>query len=88
VVYFSEKPVKSHLKDVYSTLAIGLWAAAAGAYVHVCTDLLKGNILTALASMAIMVLLYATPDNGQNTKLRLGYFIGFAALSGIVNDFV
>jgi FtsH-binding integral membrane protein len=78
-----EKNVKNHLKDVYSTLAIGLLAAAAGAYVHVCTDLLKGNILTALASMGVMVLLYATPDNGQNTKLRLGYFMGFAALSGL-----
>uniref|UniRef100_A0A914V7T1 Bax inhibitor 1 n=1 Tax=Plectus sambesii TaxID=2011161 RepID=A0A914V7T1_9BILA len=78
-----EKSVKNHLKDVYSVLAIGLLAAATGAYVHVCTDLLRGNLLTSLGSMAILLLLYATPDNGNNQKLRLGYFMGFAGLSGL-----
>lgn len=78
-----EKPLKNHLKDVYSTLAIGLLAAAAGAYLHVCTDLLRGNFLTTLGSIAVLLLLYATPDNGQNQKVRLGYFLGFCGLSGL-----
>ena len=78
-----EKSTKNHLKNVYSCLALGLLAATAGAYVHVFTDLLKGNFLTALGSLGMMLLLWSTPDNGSNEKLRLGYFLGFGALTGL-----
>jgi FtsH-binding integral membrane protein len=78
-----DKSTKNHLKNVYSCLALGLLAAAAGAYVHVFTDLLKGNFLTAIGSIGLMLLLWSTPDNGQNEKLRLGYFLGFGALTGL-----
>lgn len=79
-----EKPVKNHLKNVYSSLAIGLLAAAAGAYVHVFTDILKGNILASFGAIILLLCLYATPDNGSsNEKLRLGYFLGFAGLTGL-----
>jgi len=77
-----DKPIRSHLTNVYSSLAIALLAAACGAYVHVFTDILKGNLLTSLGSIALLLLLYATPSNG-NEKLRFGYFIGFGALTGL-----
>jgi FtsH-binding integral membrane protein len=78
-----EKPVRNHLKNVYSCLSIAILAAAAGAYVHVFTDILKGNILTSFLALGVLLLLYATPDNGRNQKLRFGYFVGFGALSGL-----
>lgn len=78
-----DKRLQLHLKNVYSTLAACLFFAAFGAYVHVCTELLKGNILTVFGSIILLVLLYATPDNGQNEKLRLGYLFGFAGLTGL-----
>lgn len=30
-----------------------------------------------------MLMLIATPDNGKNTKQRLGYLLGFGVTSGI-----
>lgn len=38
---YSDKPIRNHLKNVYSTLALALLAAAVGSYIHVATDLLK-----------------------------------------------
>lgn len=78
-----EKPVKNHLKDVYSTLALCLLAAGVGAYVHVATDLLKGNFLIALGSIGLLIGLYMSPPNGQNDKLRWGLLLGFAAFTGL-----
>lgn len=78
-----EKPVKNHLKDVYGTLSMCLLAAAVGAYIHVATDILKGNFLVALASIGLLIALYMTPPNGQNDKTRLGLLLGFAGCSGL-----
>lgn len=78
-----EAPVRMHLKNVYSSLALGLLAAAAGAYVHVFTDMLKGSFLTGIGSIVLLLVLMATPSNGKNEKLRLGYFLGFGALTGL-----
>jgi len=78
-----DKEVKSHLKNVYTTLAISLGLAAVGAYVHVFTDILKGNFLTSFGSIILLLLLYATPDNGSNEKMRFGYLLGFAGLTGL-----
>jgi len=78
-----EKPVRSHLKNVYGALAMCLLAAAGGAYIHVATDLLRGNFLCSLGSLGLMLLLYSTPDTGANRNLRLGYFLGFGALTGL-----
>jgi len=78
-----EKPLKNHLKNVYSCLALALMAAAVGAYVHVATDWLKGNVLCSLAAVVVLLILYATPDNGHNQKLRIGYLLTFAFFSGL-----
>jgi FtsH-binding integral membrane protein len=78
-----DKPLQNHLKKVYSSLAIALMAAAIGAYVHVFTDILRANIFCTFGGIIALLLLYATPDNGRNEKLRLGYLFGFAFLSGL-----
>lgn len=78
-----EKSVQKHLKDVYGTLAASLLAAAAGAYVHVATDLLRGSFLTGLLAFGVLMLLYGTPASKANESLRLGYLLGFAGLSGL-----
>jgi FtsH-binding integral membrane protein len=78
-----EKDVKNHLKSVYTTLALCLGIAAVGSYVHVCTEILKGSLLTSFGSIVLLLLLYATPDNGQNEKMRFGYLLGFAGLTGL-----
>jgi FtsH-binding integral membrane protein len=79
-----EQPVRDHLKQVYSCLMISMLAAAAGAYVHVFTDLLSGNFLTSLAAIGFLVSLYATPDDsGKNAKARIGLLMGFAFFSGL-----
>jgi FtsH-binding integral membrane protein len=78
-----DKGAQQHLKKVYSCLAISLLAAAFGAYIHVFTDILRANILCSFGSIIVLLLLYATPDNGRNERLRFSYLLGFAFLSGL-----
>jgi len=78
-----DKGLQNHLKKVYSCLAISLAVAAFGAYVHVFTDILRANIFCTFGAIVALLLLYATPDNGRNEQLRLGYLFGFAFLSGL-----
>lgn len=78
-----DQPTKVHLKKVYSCLAISMVAAGAGSGIHLFTDILKGNFLTAIGSILLLVLLAFTPSNGKNQKLRLGYLSGFAFFTGL-----
>lgn len=50
---------------------------------HMYTQLLQANLLTTLGTLGLLVALMTTPDNGKNQKLRLGYLLGFAFLSGL-----
>ena len=46
--------MRSHLKNVYATLTMSVMSAAAGAYVHVFTDLLQGGgILLSLVGLGL-----------------------------------
>jgi len=78
-----EKDVKVHLKNVYSTLCVALLAATAGAYVHVFSDILKGNILVTLGSIVLLLLLYSTPAYPENESKRFAYLVGFAGCTGL-----
>nr|CAD7444952.1 unnamed protein product [Timema bartmani] len=78
-----EEPVRQHLKNVYACLTMSTIAASVGAYVHVFTQLLSAGFLTVIGSMGLLVALMATPDNGKNRKLRLGYLLGFAFFTGL-----
>ncbi|KAK8770219.1 bax Inhibitor-1 [Amblyomma americanum] len=78
-----DKPVRDHLKNVYSCLAISTLATAAGGYVHLFTDILQGNFLTTLLSLGLLVALFGIPDNGKNQHVRLAILVGFAFTTGL-----
>lgn len=78
-----ETRVQKHLKKVYGTLSISMLAAAAGAYVHLFTNLLSFGLLTVIASIGMLIWLAATHHSKENEKKRLGIFVGFTFLSGI-----
>ena len=59
-------------------------SAAAGAYTHLFTNLLRGGgILFGLLSIGLVIALHSTPDNGKNRNTRLGLLLGFAFFSGL-----
>ncbi|XP_076169416.1 bax Inhibitor-1 [Ptiloglossa arizonensis] len=78
-----ELPVRQHLKNVYACLSMSTVAAAVGVYVHFYSQFLQANMLTTLGTFGLLYGLMSTPDNGKNQKLRLGYLLGFAFLSGL-----
>lgn len=79
-----EAPVQKHLKQVYTCLTMSTLAAAAGAYIHLFTNILSGNFLTSFAAIGFMLTLFATPDeSGKNAKTRIGLLLGFSFCTGI-----
>ncbi|KAL4655586.1 putative Bax inhibitor 1 [Arapaima gigas] len=83
---------QQHLKNVYSSLAVCMFVAATGSYVHVATRLFQGGLLSMLGSLAMMIWLLLTPHNSQTEKKRLAILAGFAFFTGVglgpVLDFV
>nr|AXY94781.1 bax inhibitor 1 [Galleria mellonella] len=77
-----ELPVRQHLKNVYGTLTMTCGAATAGVFVDMYTRFQAG-FLSAIIGAGLMLMLIATPDNGKNTSLRLGYLLGFGLTSGM-----
>ncbi|CAD6234613.1 GSCOCG00002016001-RA-CDS [Cotesia congregata] len=78
-----ETPLRQHLKNVYGCLALSSVTAGIGSYVHIYTDILQAGLLSTLGALGLLIALGMTPDNGKNQKLRLGYLLGFAFLSGL-----
>ncbi|KAG8037618.1 hypothetical protein G9C98_005829 [Cotesia typhae] len=78
-----EAPLRQHLKNVYGCLALSSVTAGIGSYVHIYTDILQAGLLSTLGALGLLIALGMTPDNGKNQKLRLGYLLGFAFLSGL-----
>uniref|UniRef100_A0A8C7JXK1 Transmembrane BAX inhibitor motif containing 6 n=1 Tax=Oncorhynchus kisutch TaxID=8019 RepID=A0A8C7JXK1_ONCKI len=72
-----------HLKNVYSSLAVCMFVAAAGSYVHVVTRLFQGGLLTLLGSLGMVVWLSMTPHNPETEKKRLAILAGFAFFTGV-----
>lgn len=59
-------------------------SAAAGAYVHLFTNLMRGGgFLFGLLGIGLVIGLHATPDNGKNRTTRLAMLLGFAFFSGL-----
>lgn len=59
-------------------------AAAVGASVHLFTDILQAGFMSAIGALVFFFLLMSTPDDsGKRLQLRIGYLLGFAALSGV-----
>ncbi|KAL6464704.1 hypothetical protein MHYP_G00270210 [Metynnis hypsauchen] len=77
------RSTQQHLKNVYASLAVCMFVAAAGAYVHVVLRLFQGGMLSVLGSLAMMAWLAMTPHSPQTEKKRLGILAGFAFLTGV-----
>ncbi|KAK1151172.1 putative Bax inhibitor 1 [Acipenser oxyrinchus oxyrinchus] len=77
------RSTQQHLKNVYSSLAICMLMAAAGAYVHVVLRLFQGGLLSLLGSLALMAWLGMTPHSPDTEKKRLAILSGFAFLTGV-----
>lgn len=76
--------MRQHLKNVYACLTMSTMAAAVGASIHLFTDILQAGFLSAIGALAFFFLLMSTPDDsGKKLQLRVGYLLGFAALSGV-----
>ncbi|XP_078047443.1 bax Inhibitor-1 [Augochlora pura] len=78
-----DAPVRQHLKNVYGCLSLSAASAALGVYAHPYTELLQINTLTSLCTLGLLMALLCTQDNGKNQKLRLGFLLGFAFMSGV-----
>ena len=77
LLFSREAPVRSHLKNVYACLTMSVLSAAAGAYVHLFTDLLRGGgLIMGLVSFGLAIGLHMTPDNGKNRGQRLAMLLG------------
>ncbi|XP_046377634.1 probable Bax inhibitor 1 [Haliotis cracherodii] len=75
--------VQTHLKNVYSSLAIGMISAAVGAYVHLFTGLMQAGLMTMLGSIGLMLWLAFTKHEKGNQGKRLAIFSGFTFCSGM-----
>ena len=63
---------------------MSVMSAAAGAYVHLFTDFLRGGgFMFSLLGFGLAMGLHFTPDNGKNRMQRLSMLLGFAFLSGL-----
>lgn len=78
-----EEPVRRHLRNVYACLSVATVAATVGACVHLFTDIARAGLLSNIGALGLLLALLTTPDNGKNQKLRIGYLLGFAFLSGL-----
>uniref|UniRef100_A0A915PQU1 Bax inhibitor 1 n=1 Tax=Setaria digitata TaxID=48799 RepID=A0A915PQU1_9BILA len=78
-----EKDVQEHLRAVYGTLALGLMAAAIGAWLHLFIDFLRDSFFLSFGSILLMIVLLRTPHTANNERKRFGYFIAFCILSGV-----
>lgn len=74
---------KHHLKNVYACLTISTFMAAAGAGLHVLTNVMKGGMLAALGSLGFMLALAFTANEAKNQMKRLGFLSAFAFCSGL-----
>jgi len=74
---------KKHLKNVYAALTIATLAAAAGAAIHLYTDILKGGLLASLGGIGFILALGFTSNEPKNQLKRLGYLAGFGACTGL-----
>lgn len=73
---------QQHLKKVYSSLAICMLLAAAGAYVHVVTRIFQGGLVSTLISLGLIVWLASTPHSPETERRRLCILSGFAFFTG------
>ncbi|KAJ6216880.1 hypothetical protein RDWZM_008037 [Blomia tropicalis] len=83
--YRLEPSVKTHLKNVYSTLTASVLSASLGAYLHLFTNLssIIGPFLQLIATIGFtLALSFSTPD-AKNQNKRFGYMLAVGLFSGL-----
>lgn len=80
--------LRSHLKNVYSSLTLSVLAAAGGASTVLLSP--RSSLFSAggggfwgLLAFGLAMALHFTPDNGKNWKNRMALLLGFAFFSGL-----
>jgi FtsH-binding integral membrane protein len=76
-----EPGVRQHLAKVYSSLTATIALAAIGSYVHLF-GIWEAGLMSAIASLGLVLGLHFTPDNGKNLYTRFGMLLGFGFCSG------
>lgn len=79
--FVSEPNVRQHLVKVYSCLTGTTILAAVGAYVHLF-QIWEAGLMSAIGSLALVLALHFTVDNGKNFHTRLAMLLGFGFLTG------
>ncbi|KAK3590344.1 hypothetical protein CHS0354_025736 [Potamilus streckersoni] len=75
--------VQNHLKRVYGCLAMSMFAAAAGVYIHLFTNLMQAGFITAIVSIGLMIWLASTHHSKENETKRIAIFTGFTFTAGM-----
>ncbi|CAK8674425.1 putative Bax inhibitor 1 [Clavelina lepadiformis] len=73
---------KDHLRNVYTCLTLCMLGAAAGAFLHLKTQF-QGGLLSALASIGLMLWLAATAHSKENQTKRVCILTAFGVTSGL-----
>ena len=81
-MFFREKDVRDHLKNVYSTLTIALVTAMVGAAANHVLGLYSWSFLFAIAQFGLIFMLTTTPFTRETENKRLAYLLGFSFLVG------
>lgn len=74
--------MRQHLAKVYGCLAATTAAATVGSYAYV-SEIFRGDMLCAFASIGILIALYMWRDDGKNFPARFGMLMGFGLLTGM-----
>lgn len=75
------KATRTHLKNVYSALALTMLSAGAGALAFFFTGFMAG-FLAVIGSLILLLSLRFTPHTPENTPKRLAMLCGFGACTG------
>ena len=76
---FSEAPVRAHLKSVYASLACSIFSAAAGAYVHLFTGLLK------VCALIVRIITYSRKNDDDSTRASTAFSTHRCLLSLLIS---
>ena len=77
-----EKDVKDHLRNVYSTLTICMFAAVFGVVANSILGLYSWAFVLAIAQFGLLFMLMTTHHSRETENKRLAYLLGFAFLVG------
>nr|VZI02562.1 unnamed protein product [Spirometra erinaceieuropaei] len=83
-----EKPVQSHLKNVYSLLSVGLIVATVGAALYTLSPVVQSwafslMLLSTVTSIGSLLHIYMTEHNRENLRNRIISFLLFTFSSGL-----